>query len=187
MHQMLAGYHLDTVHPFCPTQMPQTQQAQLEWDQPRTDTADFFLCAFHSPLVMAICRDCVWDVHAAPPQATPLHGAITHDPIQLGEGAFATVDMCEYTPGPGAARGSVDGVPAASAPAPARTGSGKPAPGSRVSSGRPSGQENGSGADAGRWPAMVAVKRLKPETQADEAELNAFLQECSLMRKLKHK
>ncbi len=60
-----------------------------------------------------------------------------------GEGAFATVEKCEFSP------------------------------------------TSGNGQVAGRKQ-VVAVKRLKPEITSDPQELQAFMHECSLLRKLRH-
>jgi len=87
----------------------------------------------------------------------------------LGEGAFATVNLCELLPGVQLDR---------SLSSPADPDEKVPA------------QQNKDGhhaeQQAGRGQ-LVAVKCLKPGTSMPEDDINSFIQEAALTRKLKHK
>ncbi|KAG2486096.1 hypothetical protein HYH03_015191 [Edaphochlamys debaryana] len=119
---------------------------------------------------------------------------------KLGEGAFATVEAAVYSPGPGpgpstasaSATTSLSGAAPASAPAPPLT-----PPPAAAGSGRRRSVEGpgflGMGAGAaecggGVPPArLVAVKRLKPEVVNHQHDLESFLSEVALLKKLSHK
>lgn len=84
---------------------------------------------------------------------------------KLGEGAFATVEKCIYTP-----KSSIDDT----SKTPRTPSTMQSAPPATPITPKPSVRE-------------VAVKKLKPEVVENEQDLNFFMAEVSLMRKLKHK
>ncbi|KAG2429957.1 hypothetical protein HYH02_013908 [Chlamydomonas schloesseri] len=125
---------------------------------------------------------------------------------KLGEGAFAVVEEALYTPAapvllPSPSLDSDGAVPPAasdSATSPAGSGGdgagagaggGPIGNGARASSGQlPSVVANTSGKARGGGAAVtVAIKRLKPEIVNHQQDLQSFLAEAALMRKLHHK
>jgi hypothetical protein len=122
---------------------------------------------------------------------------------KLGEGAFAVVEEALYTPPvpvlglPSPAADAESAVPPAASDSPSTpagaadgggNGAGANGNGGRTSSGRlPTVVTSTSGKARAGAEVTVAVKRLKPEIVNHQQDLQSFLAEAALMRKLHNK